>query len=148
MIKHSKIYIACDHAGLELKNFLIKNNPKIKFEDLGTNTQESVDYPDFADQVAEQIAKDRNAYGVLVCGSGQGMAMRANKYQNVRAALTWSEESAKLSREHNDANILVLGGRLTDHKLANNMLNVFFNTEFAGGRHARRVEKVGAKTKC
>lgn len=148
MIKHSKIFIACDHAGLELKNFLVKNNPNIKFEDLGTNTDESVDYPDFADHVAEKVEKDKDAFGVLVCGSGQGMAMRANKYQNIRAALTWNEESAKLSRQHNDANVLVLGGRLTDHKLANTMLNVFFNTEFEGGRHTRRVEKVGAKPKC
>lgn len=148
MIKYSKIFIACDHAGLELKNFLVKNNPNIKFEDLGTNSEDSVDYPDFADRVAEKVVQDKNSYGVLVCGSGQGMAMRANKYQNIRAALTWSDESAKLSRQHNDANILVLGGRLTDHKLANNMLNVFFNTEFEGGRHAKRVEKVGSKPKC
>ncbi len=148
MIKFSKIFIACDHAGLELKNHLVKNNPQIKFEDLGTDTNESVDYPDFADHVAEKVAKDSNSFGVLVCGSGQGMAMRANKYQNIRAALCWSEEVARLSRTHNNANVLVLAGRLTDHSLADGMLKVFFNTEFEGGRHAKRVEKMGAKPKC
>lgn len=148
MIKFSKIFIACDHAGLELKNHLVKNNPQIKFEDLGTDTNESVDYPDFADHVAEKVAKDSNSFGVLVCGSGQGMAMRANKYQNIRAALCWSEEVARLSRTHNNANVLVLAGRLTDHSLADGMLKVFLNTEFEGGRHAKRVEKMGAKPKC
>ncbi len=148
MIKFSKIFIACDHAGLELKNHLVKNNPQIKFEDLGTDTNESVDYPDLADHVAEKVAKDSNSFGVLVCGSGQGMAMRANKYQNIRAALCWSEEVARLSRTHNNANVLVLAGRLTDHSLADGMLKVFFNTEFEGGRHAKRVEKMGAKPKC
>lgn len=148
MVKYSKIYIACDHAGLELKNNLIKNNPEIKFEDLGTNSDESVDYPDFADNVAERVAKDKDSYGVLVCGSGQGMAMRANKYQNVRAALCWSDEVAKLARLHNNANVLVFGGRLTEHTLANTMLKTFFATEFEGGRHSRRVDKMGSKPKC
>ncbi len=147
MIKFSKIFIACDHAGLPLKNFLLKEFPQIKFEDLGTNSNDSVDYPDFADRVAEAVTKDQMAYGVLVCGSGQGMAMRANRYSGVRAALCWNSEVAKLAREHNNANVLTMGARTTPEKDAVKIFSTFFNTEFEGGRHARRVEKMGTKPK-
>jgi ribose 5-phosphate isomerase B len=136
-----RLLIASDHAGFVLKNKLMdyfKN--KFEFTDFGTNSEESVDYPDFAHKLANEIST-KNLSGVLICGSGVGMSMVANRYNNVRAALCLNENMAKLSRQHNDANILVLGSRLISYEEAIKCLIMFFNTEFEGGRHQARLEK-------
>lgn len=158
-----KIYLASDHAGVELKARIVSmlQDPKILPEtkrdvlDLGPQSLESVDYPDYADLVckkihglslvnteAEQISSFPAEVGILICGSGQGMAMRANKFQQVRAALCWTPEVARLSREHNDANILCLASRLTDNTLCLEIVQTFLKTAFAGGRHHARVAKI------
>ena len=158
-----KIWLGSDHAGFELKKKIAHHLQKLAVEkhyeihDLGTDSPTtSVDYPDFADAVSAKIhdftlidtKNPQNTHitevGILVCGSAQGMAMRANKYPNVRAAIAWSLESATLSREHNDANILCLGCRLLDHDLALQMVDFFLSTPFAGGRHQARVAKISA----
>lgn len=137
-----RVLIASDHGGFELKTELKKRLPDIEWEDFGPDTKDSVDYPDFADKVASRIQKDPAQRGILVCGSGQGMAMRANKYSNVRAALVWNDEIAKLSRQHNDANILSLAGRFHSPDEATRYVKLFLETPFEGGRHAARVDKV------
>lgn len=134
------IFVACDHGGLSLKKAILEKFSDLPFEDLGTNTVDSVDYPDFADLVVQKV--DENHCGLLICGSGQGMAMRANKYAHIRAALCWSTEVAELSRQHNDANVLCMGARVLDEKLALEIFKTFMNTEFEGGRHQARVEKL------
>jgi len=138
------ILIACDHAGLPLKNHLVKKFPHLKWQDLGTHTEERVDYPDWADQVCKKLKSKPLQRGVLVCGSGQGMAMRANKFPWIRAALCWSTESAVLARSHNDAKLLCLGARLLSLELAEKLLNLFLSTPFEGGRHQERVAKVSS----
>lgn len=138
----AKIFLASDHAGLELKNLIKKHFPKFEIEDLGTFNEDSVDYPDFADLVAQKLAHHTSYYGILVCGSGQGMAIRANRYPHIRAALCWNEETAKLSRLHNNANVLCLGGRLIPAPEAFGIIKVFLETPFEGGRHERRVGKL------
>lgn len=145
-----KAFIASDHAGFETKEKIIafaKKNLDIEFKDLGTKKPERVDYPDFASKLSESLIDEPGHLGVLVCGSGQGMAMRANKYKHVRAALCWSEDSAKLSREHNDANVLCIGARLTQDEEIYKILTTFFSTDFEGGRHADRVAKITNSTK-
>ena len=137
-----KVYIASDHAGYSLKKHLIENNPDLAWEDLGPSSEDRVDYPDFADLVSQKVTKDDNSFGILVCGSGQGMALRANKYPQIRAALCWSTDSAHLAREHNNANILCMGSRLVDWQVCQNMLEEFLKTPFAGGRHQDRVNKI------
>ena len=136
-----ELWVASDHAGFELKSHLIKSLDSIKWNDLGPETADRVDYPDFADKLVQTMPKD--GFGVLVCGSGQGMAMRANKHDHIRAALCWTTEVAELSRQHNNANILCMGERLIEPGLAVEILNTFLTTEFEGGRHAARVEKIG-----
>jgi len=138
------LLIASDHAGFELKERLKRwlQTRGVAFEDLGTHSAESVDYPDYARRVAEAISKGEAERGLLVCGSGQGMAMAANRYRGVRVALPWSEETARLSREHNDANVLALGGRVLSHETAERILDVWLSTPFAGGRHEGRVKKI------
>lgn len=143
-----KWLIASDHAGVDLKNELIRRLPEVTWQDLGPSTKDSVDYPDFADKVGKTIDLNPASRGVLICGSGQGMAMRANKYRNVRAALCWNTEVAELSRAHNDANILCLGARFLDLDTAVQIFKTFLNTPFEGGRHARRVEKVSSPIEC
>ena len=136
-----RLLIASDHAGFVLKKKLMdyfKNN--FEFTDFGTNSEESVDYPDFAHKIANEIST-KNLSGVLICGSGVGMSMVANRYTNVRAALCFNENMAKLSRQHNDANILVLGSRLISYKEAIKCFTMFFKSEFEGGRHQARLEK-------
>lgn len=141
-----KIYIAADHAGFELKQNLINHfKQKFNFIDLGPQTTDRVDYPDFANLVAENLKKDPQAMGILICGSGQGMAMRANKYSHIRAALCWDKESCMLSRQHNDANVLCLGSRLLPMGTVYEIMDTFFATEFEGGRHADRVNKISNK---
>ncbi len=137
-----KCYTACDHAGLDLKNKIIQSFSFIEWIDLGTKDSASVDYPDYADKVAAALKKDAGAFGLLVCGSGQGMAIRANRHPHIRAALCWKEEVASMARAHNNANVLCLGGRLIEPALALNIFNAFLKTPFEGDRHARRVEKL------
>jgi ribose 5-phosphate isomerase B len=138
-----KIFIASDHGGWELKEKIKSHFPKFEWVDFGTNNGAgSVDYPDYADQVCHAIDHSPQSRGVLVCGSGQGMAIRANKFPWIRAALVWDVDSTELARKHNDANVLCLGGRLIPHDLALKCLEVFFTTEFEGGRHQNRVHKL------
>lgn len=145
----NSLYIAADHAGFELKEHLKKKFAQITWKDLGTNSLDSVDYPDFADRLSVEISSHSDAMGVLICGSGQGMAMRANRYSKIRAALCWSEETARLAREHNNANVLCLGSRVTSQTECEQILEMFLQTQFAGGRHQRRLDKMGLKpTPC
>lgn len=142
-----KAIIASDHAGFVFKNEIIKYLKTLSLEvlDMGPINEERCDYPDYADLVTKKIKESSSdTCGILICGSGQGMAMRANKYSQARAALVWSKESAELSRAHNDANIICLGARLTDQKLAQEFLKIFLNTSFEGGRHADRVKKISS----
>jgi ribose 5-phosphate isomerase B len=143
-----KIVIASDHAGYETKQKIIETfKNKFEFVDYGPNNEERTDYPDYADKVAQYVARGSGDLGILVCGSGQGMAMRANKYPQIRAALCWDEESAQLSRAHNDANVLCVGGRLLKLELVYKIITMFFATPFEGGRHADRVKKIAAIVK-
>lgn len=139
-----KIAIACDHAGFELKekikNFLKELGYECK--DFGTDSMESVDYPDYALKVAECVAKKECDRGILICGSGIGMCMSANKVPGIRAALCHDVEMAKLSREHNDANVLTMGARMIDEDTAKEIVSVWLKTEFLGERHLRRVNKM------
>ena len=139
-----KIFLASDHAGYELKHairkFLIKKGKKIM--DLGTKNMNSVDYPDFAHLLARKVKKDKDNFGILVCGSGIGMDMAANKHKNIRAALCYNVRSAKLSRKHNNANVMTIGSRLTKKNVALKCVKAFLNTKFEGGRHLRRVKKI------
>ena len=138
------IVIASDHAGFELKEYVKKYliKKKLLFKDVGSLTQKRVDYPDYAHKLARILKKKRNYIGVLVCGSGQGMLMSANKHKNIRAALCYDVKSTKLSRLHNDANIITLGGRLISKKNALKYLNIFLKTKFEGGRHKKRIRKI------
>ena len=137
-----KIFIASDHGGFNLKKNILKYfNKNYPIKDLGPKqNKKSVDYPDFAHKLANQISI-KNLSGVLICGSGVGMSMVANRYKNVRAALCFNENMAKLSRQHNDANILVLGSRLISYEEAIKCFTMFFKAEFEGGRHQARLEK-------
>ncbi len=137
------ILIASDHAGFHRKGELKARFPQVEWKDLGTDSEVSVDYPDYADRVAREIQDDPSRLGVLICGSGQGMAMRANRYPRVRAALAWNSDVARLSRRHNDANVLCLGSRVTDLEACAAALQAFLETEFEGGRHDGRVRKLG-----
>jgi ribose 5-phosphate isomerase B len=141
-----KLVIASDHAGFALKEHLKKTFADIEWIDVGPHNEDSVDYPDYADLAVLKMLNLKTR-GVLVCGSGQGMCMRANKYREIRAALAWDKVSAQLAREHNDSNILCLGGRLIPHDIATDIFSTWLNTEFAGGRHAGRVNKISSPTK-
>ena len=138
------ICIASDHAGYLtkefIKDFLLKK--KISIIDLGTNTLSSVDYPDFAKKVANRIKIKKSEIGILVCGSGTGMAISANKIKGIRAAVCYNIQSTRLSRVHNDANIIALGSRLTKKKDMLKLITIFLKTQFEGGRHLRRVKKI------
>ena len=135
------IVIASDHAGFELKQHIIKNFPD-KFLDLGCDSVEAVDYPDYAYKLAKAIQEKKANIGVLICGSGIGMSIAANRFPNIRAALCTNALMAKFAREHNDANILVLGARIIDEKTAIECLSVFMNTPFKGERHQIRIDKL------
>ncbi|WP_199698989.1 ribose 5-phosphate isomerase B [Oleomonas cavernae] len=141
----SVIAVASDHAGAELKNFLADELRAKGFEvlDLGTNGPASVDYPDYGYKLAEALATGRAARGVAVCGSGIGISIALNRHPHVRAALVHDHLTARLSRMHNDANVLVLGGRLTGVETARDCLAAFLDTPYEGGRHAGRVAKLG-----
>ncbi|MCL2682854.1 MAG: ribose 5-phosphate isomerase B [Bacteroidales bacterium] len=137
------IPIASDHAGFEMKQKLIEAlNQEFIFDDLGTYSEEPVDYPDFAHKEAKLIQDKVYEKGILLCGSGNGIAMSANKHAGIRAALCWNAEIAKLARCHNDANILVLPARFIDLEEAKNCVETFFSTPFEGGRHEKRVRKI------
>lgn len=141
--KYKTIFIASDHAGFEMKRQLIGRFPFLPWKDLGTMNTERVDYPDYAAKLCQALEPEvSQSRGVLICGSGQGMAMRANRFPFIRAALCWSEEVAKLAREHNDANVLCLAGRLTTFPIAELILKTFLSTAFEGGRHQQRVDKL------
>lgn len=141
-----KVVIASDHAGFQFKQDLVNHfKNELQIEDLGPFSEERTDYPDWADKVVQAYRKDpQNTVGILICGSGQGMAMRANKYPDIRAALCWTEEVAQLSRGHNDANILCLGSRLVPLSTAQKIVEVFLSTSFEGDRHAARVKKISS----
>jgi len=137
-----EILIGADHAGFELKNKIKKYFQKsYDFRDVGTFSEKSVDYPDFANELCKRKIDEKLKFGVLICGSGLGMSMVANRHKNIRAALCLNEEMAKLSRQHNDANILVLGSRLISYEEAIKCFNMFFKSKFEGNRHQARLDK-------
>jgi len=139
-----KVALASDHAGYEEKERLkgVLTALGVEFSDLGTTSESSVDYPDYALKVAEQVASGEADQGLLVCGSGTGMAISANKAPGVRAAVAWTEEIARLAKQHNNANVLAIGARTTPPEEIPNIVRTFFTTEFEGGRHASRVDKI------
>ncbi len=138
------IFISSDHAGFKLKENIkdYLTNKKIKFMDLGPMNNSKVDYPDYAHKVARKVKVNKNNIGILVCGSGTGMNIAANKHKNIRAAQCFNLKSTKLSRLHNDANIITLGSRLITKKNALKFVSVFLSTKFDGGRHLKRVKKI------
>lgn len=138
------IAVGCDHGGYELKEYLVEElkNMDYRILDMGTNGPESVDYPEFAAKVAKAILNGDASKGVLVCGTGIGISMAANRFRGIRAALCTSVEMAELTRLHNNSNIIAMGGRTTSNELALEMLKTFLNTEYEGGRHDRRVNDI------
>ncbi len=141
-----KIYFGSDHAGYKYKEMLrgYLEGKGFEVEDLGTNGEESVDYPDFGRAVGEAVAGDPGAYGVLVCGTGIGIAMAAHKVKGVRAATVHNEFTAQAARGHNDANVIAMGERVVDEEMAKKIVDAFFGAEFEGGRHEKRVGKITA----
>ena len=139
-----KIFISSDHAGFNLKEQIKKKfSKKFLFQDMGTdNSKKSVNYPDYAHKLSKKVSNNSNNIGILVCGSGMGMSMAANKHKKIRAAVCYSVKNAKLSRLHNNANIITLGSRLTKKNTAFKCIDVFINTKFEGGRHKKRVKKI------
>ena len=139
-----KIFISSDHAGFSLKELIKKKfYKKYRFNDLGTNNSKiSVNYPDYAHKLCRKVGKNSKNMGILICGSGMGMSMAANKHRNIRAAMCYSVKNTKLSRLHNNANIITLGSRLTKKDTAFKCIEAFMNTKFEGGRHKKRVKKI------
>ncbi len=139
-----KIAIGSDHAGFALKGAVIRHLEKEghRVADYGTHSSESTDYPDYAHAVAEALRDPSFDFGILICGSGNGVCMTANKHPHIRAALAWNRDLAALARQHNNANVLCLSARFIDTSLALELVDVFLSTSFEGGRHARRVEKI------
>ena len=138
-----KIFISSDHAGYNLKiNIIRKLSKKQKIVDLGPSSKNSVDYPDYAHKLSKIVSNNKGSFGILICGSGMGMSMTANKNKKIRAALCYSVKNTKLSRLHNNANIITLGERLINKNKAFNLIKVFLSTKFEGGRHLRRVKKI------
>ena len=138
-----KIFISSDHAGYNLKiNIIKKFSKKQKIVDLGPSSNNSVDYPDYAHKLSKKVAINKGSFGILICGSGMGMSITANKNKKIRAALCYSIKNTKLSRLHNNANIITLGERLINKNKAFNLIKVFLSTKFESGRHLRRVKKI------
>ena len=139
-----KVLLASDHAGFNLKEdikkLLLKNRNKVL--DLGTKNKNSVDYPDYAHLLSKKLKNKKRQFGILICGSGTGMVMAANKHKSIRAALCYNVKSTKLSRKHNNANVMTIGSRLTKKNIALKCVKAFLATDFEGGRHARRVKKI------
>lgn len=144
-----KYYIGADHAGIDIKAYVKELFEKRGHEviDLGPNTKDRVDYPDFAAKVCENVLKEEGSKGILICGSGIGMSMAANKFDGIRAALCHNEYSAKMAREHNDANVICLGERVSGFGMVEAIVDSWNDSSFAGGRHEGRVEKINAITK-
>ena len=143
----NKIAIASDHAGYELKEKLVKHllNKGLEVKNLGTSSTAAVDYPDFAHALANSIEMGEYSFGISICGSGNGINMTANKHSKIRSAICWSVEISRLARLHNDANICSLPARFIDEKLAFDIVDIFLNTEFEGGRHIPRLNKIPLK---
>ena len=143
-MKIKRVILASDHAGFKLKEsikeFLLNKRKKVL--DLGTKNSKSVDYPDFAHKLSRKMNKNNNQFGILVCGSGIGMDMAANKHKNIRAALCYNTKSTKLSRQHNNANVMAIGSRMTKRNVVLKCVSAFMKTDFEGGRHKRRVKKI------
>ena len=143
-IRSKRVVLASDHAGFnlkeEIKKFLIKKRKKVL--DLGAKNAKSVDYPDYAHLLSRKMKNNKNQLGILICGSGTGMSMAANKHKNIRAALCYDAKSTKLSRLHNNANVMTIGSRLIKKKVALRCVSTFLETNFDGGRHTRRVKKI------
>jgi ribose 5-phosphate isomerase B len=139
-----KIGIGGDHAGFEYKEALVKelNNKGYEVKDFGPYSKDSVDYPDFVHPLATSVENAENDLGILICGSGNGVAMTANKHQDIRAALCWTAELASLARQHNNANIIAIPARFVSYEIASEMVKTFLTTEFEGGRHQNRVNKI------
>ncbi len=139
-----KLAIGADHAGFQYKQLIAELLKTLDYEieDFGTYSEDSVDYPDFAHPVASFVEINPDSLGILVCGSGNGVAMVANKHADIRAALCWNEDLARLARSHNDANIICIPARFVSPELARDMVREFLNTSFEGGRHANRVDKI------
>ncbi len=146
-MKIKKIAIGCDHAGFIYKDAIIRALKKLGIEsiDKGTFSTDSVDYPDFVHPVARLVTSGEVDMGILLCGSGNGVSMTANKYPKIRAALCWKVEIARLARQHNDANIISIPARYVSKKMTINMVKAFLQTDFEGGRHLRRVDKIPCK---
>lgn len=146
-MKIKKIAIGGDHAGFQLKGKLkdVLTKSGVNVIDFGPDSEESCDYADYAHPLAEAVSSKQAELGILICGSGNGIAMTANKHQQIRAAICWEEELAKLARQHNDANILVLPARFIDESVALDCVNTFISEDFEGGRHLRRIEKIPVK---
>ncbi|MBL6969825.1 MAG: ribose 5-phosphate isomerase B [Campylobacterales bacterium] len=145
-----KYYIGADHAGIEIKKFVKELFEKLghEVEDLGPFSHDRVDYPDFAAKVCEAVLKDQDSKGILICGSGIGMSMAANKFDGIRAALCHNEYSAKMAREHNDANVLCLGERVSGYGMVEAIVDAWNSNSFEGGRHEGRVEKINKLGSC
>ena len=136
------ISIGNDHAGVELKQNILKELQEHKVKNYGTDSSESVDYPDFIHPVAKDVEKKKADIGIIICGSGNGANMTANKYKNVRSAIAWNKESCKLARKHNNANILSIPARFIKKEEALEIVKIFLQTEFEGGRHKKRINKI------
>lgn len=145
--ENKKVAMCSDHAGYELKSIIegYLESQGVQYEDFGTNSADSCDYPDFAHPCAEAVESDACYPGIAMCGSGNGIQMTLNKHQGIRAALCWTVELARLARQHNDANVLVLPARFIEPVLALQIVDAFLETPFEGGRHVRRVEKIAVK---
>ena len=143
-VKSEEVILASDHAGFklkeEIKKFLIKKRKKVL--DLGTKNTSSVDYPDYAHLLSKKMKKSENQFGILICGSGIGMSMAANKHKNIRAALCYNTRSTKLSRQHNNANVMTIGASLIKKNIALKCVSTFLETDFNRGRHLRRIKKI------
>ena len=139
-----KIFISSDHAGYKLKELIKKylDKKKIRYSDIGPNNDSRVDYPDYAHKVAKKVKINKDNVGILVCGSGMGMSITANKHKNIRAAQCFNLKSTKLSRLHNDANIITLGSRLLSKNNALKCVRIFLSTKFLGGSHKKRIKKI------
>jgi ribose 5-phosphate isomerase B len=142
------IAIASDHAGLALKKKIIAHFHEVAFDDLGTHSDESCDYPDYAAAAAEKVASGQAQRGIVICGSGIGVSMTANKVRGIRAALCFNEYMAEMSRRHNDSNILALGARVIGEDIALRIVEIWIRTPFDGGRHQRRIDKLMALERC
>ncbi|GIU81295.1 MAG: ribose 5-phosphate isomerase B [Acidobacteria bacterium] len=141
-----KVAIGADHAGFEVKEKIKKllEEMQIPYEDVGTNSTEPVDYPDFGAKVGQKVASGEADQGIVVCGSGIGIAIAANKIKGIRAAQAWNEETARLARQHNNANVLAIGARVLPEEEIPKIVRAWFSADFEGGRHERRVEKIKA----